>query len=79
MPLRLFFACTVLFTSFACTPTEAADNPPPNIVVIFIDDMGYADINPFGATDYKTPNLNRMAKEGRIFTDIVVSSAVCSA
>ena len=40
---------------------------PPNIVIIFIDDMGYADIGPFGATAYKTPNLDRMAKEGRIF------------
>ena len=52
---------------------------PPNVVVIFIDDMGYADINPFGATEYQTPNLNRMADEGRRFTDFVVSSAVCSA
>lgn len=52
---------------------------PPNIVVIFIDDMGYADINPFGATAYQTPNLNRMAAEGRKFTDFAVSSAVCSA
>ncbi|MEM9586701.1 MAG: sulfatase, partial [Planctomycetota bacterium] len=38
-----------------------------------------ADINPFGANRYQTPNLNRMAKEGRKFTDFVVSSAVCSA
>lgn len=52
---------------------------PPNIVLIFMDDMGYADINSFGATDYETPNLNRMAAEGRMFTDFVVSSAVCSA
>ena len=52
---------------------------PPNVVVIFIDDMGYADINPFGAEGYQTPNLNRMAAEGRRFTDFVVSSAVCSA
>ena len=79
MPLRIFLACTALFISFSTATTEAANQPPPNIVVIFIDDMGYADINPFGATDYKTPNLNRMAKEGRIFTDFVVSSAVCSA
>jgi arylsulfatase A-like enzyme len=47
--------------------------------LIFIDDMGYADIGPFGATDYPTPNLDRMAREGRRFTDFVVSSAVCSA
>lgn len=51
----------------------------PNIVVIFIDDMGYADIGPFGATDYPTPNLDRMASEGRIFTDFHSATAVCSA
>src|SRR3954470_5610802 len=52
---------------------------PPNIVIIFIDDMGYADIGPFGATAYKTPNLDRMAKEGRVFTDFHSATAVCSA
>lgn len=60
---------------------SAADRPdaPPNVVVIFIDDMGYADIGPFGATDYPTPNLDRMAAEGMRFTDFVASTAVCSA
>src|SRR5262245_27467770 len=52
---------------------------PPNIVIIFIDDMGYADIGPFGATAYKTPHLDQMAKEGRIFTDFHSATAVCSA
>ena len=47
--------------------------------MIFIDDMGYADIGPFGAQGYSTPNLDRMAAEGMKFTDFVVSSAVCSA
>ncbi|MFG0290580.1 MAG: sulfatase [Rhodopirellula sp. JB044] len=51
----------------------------PSIVLVFMDDMGYADIGPFGATAYPTPNLDRMADEGRRFTDFVVSSAVCSA
>jgi arylsulfatase A-like enzyme len=51
----------------------------PNIVIIFIDDMGYADIGPFGATAYKTPHLDRMAKEGRLFTDFHAATAVCSA
>jgi len=51
----------------------------PNIIVIFIDDMGYADIGPFGAEGYKTPHLDRMAKEGRTFTDFYVTQAVCSA
>ena len=52
---------------------------PPNIVIIFMDDMGYADISPFGDTCYPTPNFDRMAKEGRKFTDFYVTQAVCSA
>ncbi len=44
-----------------------------------MDDMGYADIGPFGARDYPTPHLDRMAAAGRRFTDFVTSSAVCSA
>jgi arylsulfatase A-like enzyme len=52
---------------------------PPNIVIIFIDDLGYADIGPFGATAYKTPHLDRMAREGRTFTDFHSATAVCSA
>jgi arylsulfatase A len=54
-------------------------NAKPNIVLIFIDDMGYADIGPFGAKGYSTPNLDRMAERGRRFTNFIVSSAVCSA
>ena len=58
---------------------SAADRQPPNVVVIFIDDMGYADIGPFGAKAYPTPSLDRMASEGRKFTDFYVTQAVCSA
>ena len=58
---------------------SAADKQSPNVVVIFIDDMGYADIGPFGAEAYPTPHLDRMAKEGRKFTDFYVTQAVCSA
>lgn len=60
------------------TASANADRPP-NIVVIFIDDLGYADIGPFGCDKYPTPNLDRMAREGRRFTDFVASTAVCSA
>jgi arylsulfatase A len=57
----------------------AAAEPPPNVVIIFCDDLGYADIGPFGAKDYQTPHLDRMAAEGRKFSRFYVSSAVCSA
>jgi len=65
----------------ACRPAAGAETRvrPPNIVIVFIDDMGYADIGPFGATGYATPNLDRMARQGMRFTDFEVSSAVCSA
>ena len=45
---------------------------------MFMDDMGYADIGAFGAKDYPTPNLDRMAKEGRKFTDFY-NAGICSA
>jgi arylsulfatase A len=68
-----------LVGSALCGLACAAPERRPNIVIIFIDDMGYADIGPFGATAYKTPNLDRMAKEGRVFTDFHAATAVCSA
>ncbi|MFK7768754.1 MAG: sulfatase [Mariniblastus sp.] len=63
----------------ASVAKASASETLPNFVVIFIDDLGYADIGPFGAKGYSTPNLDQMAKNGRKFTDFVVSSAVCSA
>jgi len=74
MPLLILFLVAVI-------PLAAHAAPPdrPNIVIIYADDLGYADIGPFGATAYTTPNLDRMAAEGCRFTDFHVSSAVCSA
>ncbi|MFM7056175.1 MAG: sulfatase [Planctomycetota bacterium] len=53
--------------------------PRPNVVIIFMDDMGYADIGPFGGDRSLTPQLNQLAESGRRFTDFYVSQAVCSA
>ncbi|NQZ58063.1 MAG: sulfatase [Lentisphaeraceae bacterium] len=49
-----------------------------NFIVIFADDMGYADLECFGAPKTKTPNLNKMAAEGMKMTDFHVASPVCS-
>ena len=65
----------LLLTAFKL---HAADRPP-NVVIIFCDDLGYADIGPFGQKGFATPNLDRMAAEGRCLTNFHVSSAVCSA
>ena len=58
-------------------PLLAADAPKPNVVVIFIDDLGYADIGPFGATKQRTPHLDRMAREGMKLTSFY-AAPVCS-
>lgn len=50
----------------------------PNFVVIFVDDLGYADIGPFGSTLHRTPNLDRMASEGRKLTSFYVTAPVCT-
>jgi len=55
---------------------QASDKP--NFIIIFCDDMGYADIGPFGARGYSTPNVDRMAAEGMVFTDFHVGRSVCS-
>lgn len=57
----------------------SAAERPPNFVLIFCDDLGYADIGPFGATGYATPHLDRMAQEGMKLTRFVSAAAVCSA
>lgn len=51
----------------------------PNIVLIFTDDQGYADVGCFGAKGFATPNLDQMAKDGRRFTNFYVAQAVCGA
>ena len=55
----------------------AAEVPKPNVLIINIDDLGYADIGPFGSTLIRTPNLDRMAKEGRKLTSFY-GAPVCS-
>jgi len=68
--IGLTFACVAA----AGTPGET---PPPNFVFINIDDLGYADIAPFGSKLNRTPNLDRMAKEGRKLT-CFYAAPVCS-
>jgi len=64
----------------ACGGPMPGDVPSaPNVVIIFVDDMGYADIGSYGATAYETPHLDQMAAEGTRFTDFYVSQPVCSA
>ena len=50
----------------------------PNIILILADDLGYGDLGVYGATDTKTPNLDRLAREGTRFTDFYANAPVCT-
>ena len=71
---------TFIIATFGCYSSVAicAEALRPNVILIFIDDMGYGDVGFNGATVPKTPNLDQMAAEGMKFTDFYVGCAVCS-
>ena len=52
-------------------------DPPPNVLVIFVDDLGYNDVSFNGATEIKTPNIDQLAKEGVIFANGYVAAPTC--
>lgn len=58
---------------------ENSGSSQPNIVLIFIDDQGYGDLSCFGATEFETPNIDKMAIEGMRFTNFYAAQGVCSA
>ena len=74
---RLLLFCLVSLAVIGVAHA-AQEQRPPNFIIIFCDDMGYADIGPFGAEGYETPNLDRMAREGTKFTDFYVGRSFCT-
>jgi arylsulfatase len=79
--MRLFGQlCCVLFgvaTAGAADPRPAQS--PPNIIIILADDLGYGDLGCYGAKQIRTPNIDRIAREGVRLTSFYVSQAVCTA
>lgn len=73
IPLLLLIACAM--QAHAPVPEKR----PPNIVLIFMDDLGYGDLSCYGALDIRTQNLDRLASEGIRFTNFLSAQAVCSA
>ena len=69
----------ILVLTAACLHPAPAEERPPNVIIIFTDDQGYGDVGVYGAKGYETPYLDRMAAEGRKFTQWYASQPVCSA
>ena len=57
---------------------EVASQDQPNIVLIYMDDLGYGDVSAYGASEISTPNMDRLANEGVKFTRGYAASATCS-
>lgn len=83
----IFFKCIAacfLVATISCVKsknkTEVVENQPkkPNIIFIMADDLGYADISPYGQKLINTPNLEQMSKEGMLFTQFYAGTAVCA-
>lgn len=74
---------TLLLTIFSCSivsdKNQSRSEGPPNIVLIYLDDMGYGDLSLTGSTGYKTPNIDKMATNGMLFTHYYSPQAVCTA
>ncbi len=69
-----FFVVIIIFFIASCS----SDDSPPNIIVIISDDQGYADVGFHGSKEIFTPNIDRIAKNGVVFSQGYVSYAVCS-
>ena len=78
---RTTLLCAALAFLCALAPHAANAADRPNIVVMMVDDMGFAgpSIAPYGNPHYKTPGMDRLASEGMLFTDFHASGAICSA
>lgn len=72
--LLIFSAVIVFIQAF-----QREDKKPPNVILIFMDDMGYGDLSCYGALDMRTPYLDQMAHEGIRFSNFLSGQAVCSA
>src|SRR2546430_2914555 len=71
------FLAALMFSNVAAQANVRA-NSRPSVVLILMDDLGYGDIGSYGVTDARTPNLDRLAREGIRLTDAYANASNCS-
>ena len=71
------FVCIGQLSAWS-TESRSLTSSPPNIIIIFADDLGYGDLGAYGSPSIRTPNLDRMAGEGQKWTNFYAQSPVCS-
>lgn len=76
---HLLFGVATFLALFACAnPAASQDKRRPNIVFIMADDLGINDLSCYGRKDQPTPNLDRLAKQGKRFTTAYSAASICS-
>ncbi|WP_339924610.1 sulfatase-like hydrolase/transferase [uncultured Cyclobacterium sp.] len=76
---QFFSICLIIGLSLGNSlVAQTQSNKKPNVIVILTDDQGYKDLGSYGATDLKTPNIDRLATEGVKFTQFYAAAPVCS-
>ncbi len=81
--MRFFTPLFFLSLLMTCTPQDGTkstiyQDSKPNIIFIYADDLGYGDVGAYGASELKTPNMDKLANDGMLFTNGYASSATCS-
>src|SRR5436190_7380691 len=75
----LTISCVAVFgSSTILAQASARPATRPNVVLVLMDDMGYGDIGSYGVKDAKTPNLDRLARQGIRLTDAYANASNCS-
>lgn len=81
--VQIVFYAVVLTAVISCKEKQqvveiALETSMPNIIIIYADDLGYGELGAYGATELKTPNLDKLANGGMRFTNGYASSATCT-
>jgi arylsulfatase A len=78
--LKIAFLLLVCFSSILCNSQEhqSIDKSKPNVIYILADDLGYGDLSCYGQEKFSTPNIDKLAKEGMLFTQHYAGSSVCA-
>jgi arylsulfatase A-like enzyme len=78
MRLSVLMTLAMVSTASSAGYAQSVQSTRPNVVLIITDDMGWADLGSYGATDIRTPNLDRLASEGLRLTDFYANGVTCS-
>ncbi len=70
--------CLIIYTSLYVSIGQAQKKDKPNVIIMFIDDLGYGDLSSYGNTQIQTTNIDALANQGTRFMQFYVNSPVCS-